>query len=310
MFALLSFYHVDNCGINPDECISMGVDDQGYVERVNHELLKLAVRGVTLLASTGLSGTHTRTDPYCAAKSFRADFPASSPWVVAVGGTQWINQTDDALEDDQIPPICTNTTKSRRRDATDGTNTLICMQGDRTHGSEQAPSLDVAGFSNGGGFSNVAPMLPFQRATVWAYLNQTRVPVPPTDYYNVSNRAFPDVSAIAHNCLLFTQNEVFPACAAPIWAGILSLLNQVAMRRSGKPLGYVNPLLYQMKREAPDTFYDVVVGDNHCTEETCDEEMCLGFACTTGWTPVTGLGTPNVQAMLDYLENIVFPLKP
>ena len=289
----------DNCAISPFECGEIGVDDRGYVQRVNYELLKIAARGITVVVATSLGGAHTRTDPLCQEPHFRADFPASSPWVVAVGGTEWVNNTADHLPDDATPPICRV-----------GGNTLTCMMGDRHHGSENAVSFDVSGFCSGGGFSDVAAMPAFQRPLVYAYLNQTRVPLPPASYYNASNRAFPDVSAVAHNCLAYNKGDVYvitgTACAAPVWAGVLSLLNQVALRKTGKPLGYVNPLLYRMKQEAPEAFYDVTVGDNRCTEYYSGDD-CLGFYCTTGWTPVTGLGTPNVQRMLDYLDKVVFP---
>ena len=51
--------------------------------------------------------------------------------------------------------------------------------------------------------------------------------------------------------------------AAPIFAGYVSLLNEVATAISGKPLGFLNPLLYQMAQNDPTTFNDFGQGYNN-----------------------------------------------
>ena len=61
-----------------------------------------------------------------------------------------------------------------------------------------------------------------------------------------------------------------------------------------------------MAVDHPAAFIDVLAGDNICTEEGC-LKVCKGFKCTAGWDPVTGLGTPNVAEMLNYVQSQAKP---
>jgi subtilase family serine protease len=104
------WYEGDQCSIETDPSICK--TSYGYVERVNTEFQKLGARGVTvgrcslcllchagvpcdflcpcvlqLLASSGDSGAHGRTDVDCQYKVLRPAFPAASPFVTAVGAT-------------------------------------------------------------------------------------------------------------------------------------------------------------------------------------------------------------------------------
>jgi len=271
----------DQCTISPSECQQLGVNSLGYVARVNTEFQKIGLRGVTLLSASGDSGCHGRTDESCVAKQFRPDFPGSSPFVLSVGGTMITN--GQPLQNP--PPICS------------GQN---CAQS----GTEVAVSFQVAEYTSGGGFSNVGAMPDFQKNAVAAYL-KTAPNLPPASYFNQSGRAYPDVSALGNNCLVIMGGRVEPvggtSCAAPIFGSIVSLLNQAAVAKTGKPLGYVNQLIYQMFDSDPTIFNDVTVGDNRCTESGCSSG-CKGFYCAKGWDPITGVGTPNYQKMLAYIQ--------
>jgi len=87
--------------------------------------------------------------------------------------------------------------------------------------------------------------------------------------------------------------------ATPTFSGIMSVLNSHQIKLTGKPLGFVSPLLYKMWGDNPTTFNDVIIGDNICTEQGC--AGCKGWLATKGWDPVTGLGTPNFGNMLAYI---------
>ncbi|THG98674.1 hypothetical protein EW026_g3567 [Hermanssonia centrifuga] len=90
--------------------------------------------------------------------------------------------------------------------------------------------------------------------------------------YNRSGRAFPDVAAMGQNVEIVFQNQ------AKMVAG------------AGKsPLGFLNPFLYSI---AGSTFTDITTGSN----PGCGTN---GFPATTGWDPVTGLGTPNFAALAE-----------
>jgi kumamolisin len=67
------------------------------------------------------------------------------------------------------------------------------------------------------------------------------------------------------------------SAVAPLWAALVARLNQA----SGKPLGYINPQLYQN----PKALRDITSGNNG------------DFAAATGWDACTGLGSPNGAAL-------------
>ena len=113
------------------------------------------------------------------------------------------------------------------------------------------------------------------------------------------------MSAIGHNLLVVVGGAVEPvggtSASTPIFSAVMALLNSAQIQLTGKPLGFLNPFLYQMHANNPATFQDVTVGDNKCTEQGC-AATCEGFECAPGWDPVTGLGTPNYAAMLAYVQ--------
>lgn len=55
-----------------------------------------------------------------------------------------------------------------------------------------------------------------------------------------------------------------------------------------------------MAAESPDTLTDITHGDNLSTQGgfVCES----GYHSANGWDPVTGLGTPNFQKIVAYLE--------
>ena len=54
-------------------------------------------------------------------------------------------------------------------------------------------------------------------------------------------------------------------------------------------------------------FNDVTMGNNWCTENTCCPTnkaggSDFGFKASKGYDPVTGLGTPNMEKITDWLD--------
>jgi len=247
----------------------------------------MGLRGVSVLVASGDSGTNGRTNIGCSIPELRPDFPAASPYVTSVGGTELVNAS----------PLSTQPQLCRR-----------FSQGCAASGTEQSVSFAISSFASGGGFSNVADRAgtaSWQTDVVATYL-ASGVELPPASYFNNKGRAFPDVAGLAHNCLCLISQQIEPvggtSCATPIFSGMVSALNSASIAKSGKPLGFLNPLLYGAWKNDPSTYTDITVGDNKCTEGGC-RPACKGFLATKGWDPVTGLGTPNYPALLKYVQS-------
>ncbi|KAH9915488.1 family S53 protease [Fomitopsis serialis] len=142
---------------------------------------------------------------------------------------------------------------------------------------------------SGGGFSNYFPTPAYQSSAVSAYLKQ--LGSNDTGLYNASGRGFPDISGFGVLFATVVDGHYNPAtgtsCSTPMWASVIALLNDELLN-AGKPvLGFLNPWLYS---KAAGAVTDIVNGNNkQCLES---DGSVAGFVATTGWDPVTGLGTP------------------
>jgi kumamolisin len=81
--------------------------------------------------------------------------------------------------------------------------------------------------------------------------------------------------------------------SAPIWAGFAAIMNQYLIANGGHALGFLNPLLYRVAAGSNSPgFRDVTLGANAVDESA------------PGYDPVTGLGSPNVEALVSDLLDI------
>jgi kumamolisin len=79
--------------------------------------------------------------------------------------------------------------------------------------------------------------------------------------------------------------------AAPVWAGLAAIINQLLREQGLAQLGDLNPLLYEVaKGAAVPGFRDIELGGNAVSPGE------------TGYDMVTGLGSPNVENLL---KNII-----
>ncbi|KAH9166721.1 subtilisin-like protein [Lactarius sanguifluus] len=74
-------------------------------------------------------------------------------------------------------------------------------------------------------------------------------------------------------------------------AGLISLLNDYQLSKNRPVLGFLNPWLYGTANRG---FNDITSGSN----PGCGTD---GFSAVPGWDPVTGVGTPDFQKLLDLL---------
>jgi kumamolisin len=122
-----------------------------------------------------------------------------------------------------------------------------------------------------------------------AYQSSSDVPAAPNGF---RGRGVPDVAGDADpstgfEVLVDGESTVIggTSAVAPLWAGLVARINQSL----GKPVGYLNPLLYAAS--ATRTFHDITSGNNG------------GYSAGPGWDPCTGLGTPNGSALTSALQS-------
>lgn len=88
------------------------------------------------------------------------------------------------------------------------------------------------------------------------------------------------------------------SASAPVFAGLVSLVNAIRSAEGRPPIGFLNPTLYLagMNKSQESRFIDIVSGSNNCcgysgsdsSQATC---CASGFSAGTGWDPVSGWGS-------------------
>jgi len=215
-----------------------------YMRRVDADFMKLGLRGISVLVAAGDQGVWGRTGQGLGPHHvYHPDFPASSAYVTSVGGTDF------------------------------ATKNVI--------GEEKAWT------DGGGGFSNTFAAPTYQQAAIKGYFS-SGVPLPDAKLFNASGRGYPDVAALGGmgnpycvSVVSLMTGVAGTSASSPVVAAMAARLNELRLAKGGKPLGFLNPFLYQH----PEAFHDVILGENK-------GEGPSGFKASKGWDPSTGLGTP------------------
>lgn len=217
---------------------------------VNTAFIKAGVIGLSLLFASGDQGVCGREGCGLVFHKFHPDFPAASPYVTAVGGTDFA---------------------------------IAGVIGE-----------EKAWIDSGGGFSDTFHIPQYQASAVAAYLSNPDAELPHAKYYNAHGRGYPDVSALAgmqnpYCVASFLKFEAVggTSAAAPVVAAIFARLNGIRLAAGGKPMGFLNPFIYQNSA----AFNDVRLGIN------TGGGMAGGFKAIAGWDPATGLGTPDFSKL-------------
>ena len=89
------------------------------------------------------------------------------------------------------------------------------------------------------------------------------------------------------------------SASAPLWAGLVALLNQSLSNTAGRPikLGFVNSLLY--RPEIAGTLGAISGGNNRLAGSG---QHVAYFDARTGWNPCAGFGVPDGQKLLEALS--------
>ena len=245
----------------------------GYVKPFEDTLIQAAAEGIGVYFASGDTGDETATFGFPT-----TDWPASSPWVTAVGGTSLgVSQSNTRVLETGWGTSNYNC----------NTSTLACTRTSWLYGS-------------GGGVSAVFPK-PWYQAGL-----------------SLSGRGVPDVAALGdpQTGLLVGQTQTFPdgvyydeyriggtSLSSPIFAGLMALADQ----KAGFAHGFANPAFYAN----PGAFYDVLsvktavarrnfVNGVDASAGTVDRLRTFDDYSGSptqhtnpGWDNVTGLGTPN-----------------
>jgi len=248
---------------------------KGVIKPFEDTLIQAAAEGVGVYFSSGDNGDETTNMGYAT-----SDWPASSPWVTAVGGTSL---------------------------AVDGANARVFETGWGTSSYDcTRATLDTSRtgwlYGSGGGSSRLFVEPWYQTEAGLA----------------LTGRGVPDVAALGdpQTGLLVGQTQAFPngnyydeyriggtSLSSPIFAGLMAL----AQQKADMEYGFANPKFY----ENPGAFFDITsvktavarcnfvnsIDESAGTVDklrTFDDYSGSPTQHTgTGWDNVTGLGVPN-----------------
>uniref|UniRef100_A0A7S2WN55 subtilisin n=1 Tax=Mucochytrium quahogii TaxID=96639 RepID=A0A7S2WN55_9STRA len=227
------------------------LQDKTNFIHICNEFKHLVSSGVTVFVAAGDQGaTNGKVGEYT------PSFPATCPFVTAVGATNGFRATTEVVASSGDP------------------NGVI---------------------TSGGGFSMIftnSTQFSYQSAAVKNYL-QNDVGGSASSY-NASGRAYPDISAAGVNYEIISGgihlNVSGTSASAPVLAAITA---NVVRKNGGKGFGNINSLLY--KGLTQQKFFDVVEGNNLCSSSFCQPwqptGQNVGFRAAAGWDPASGVGT-------------------
>lgn len=256
--------------------ISYGVPEvdetADYTDRMDQELQKLGLRGITVMTTSGDIGVDDGQN--CTQDT--PDYPSSSQWGTSLGATALVRNTD--------MPVCSS---------------LICDQ------MEEVPCAADLGsqFTTGGGFSFRYATPSYQLAAVQNYL-KTAPDLPPSGWYNPNGRGYNDFAALGFRMMTVRYQKIElsggTSASGPVACAIFALLNGHRLAAGMPTMGFANPWLYDTAAANPDAFHQVATATNKCEElgafgvgECCE----YGFTSTAAWNPLSGLGTPNYMVL-------------
>jgi subtilase family serine protease len=252
---------------------------------LRHAFVSAAANGVTMLGSSGDGGSaNPKKTPVKNPVTFpfpTVEWPASDPLVTGVGGTY----------------LCTDPITGTGVDNTDPPVTC-----------QNQPNREIGWIASGGGFSHVFATPDYQSSLPAGSTAIGSMRGVPDIAYQASSRTgvlvYDTAPGDAEGGVLCPGGDPCSAgwyvvggtsSGSPQWAGLVAIADQIA----GHGLGLINPKLYTLA-SGPNYgtyFYDVTTGNNQADPDV------PGFNASTGWDPVTGLGTPNAATLLPALAS-------
>ena len=262
------------------------VTDQSTMQTFCQSASELAAIGVTITVSSGDNGiagndcSCTKDPPY------RPSFPATCPFVTAVGATMGPNE---------------------------GVAEYACQ------------STTGGLITTGGGFSTYFSAPTWQTDSISLYFSRLSSSQQPVAGYDTNGRGIPDVSLIGVDYPIVIGGATEYVCgtsaSSPVFAAFITLVNTIRLGSNMTGLGFLNPTLYQFGYNQTTgqptiddaTFNDITSGKNNCcasqvpTAATCCPTN--GFYAIEGWDPVTGWGSVDFPDFATMGE-VVAPYSP
>jgi kumamolisin len=237
---------------------------QVFQQQFDQALQAAAMLGVTVCVASGDNGAADQP-PRLWDGLAHVDFPASSPFALACGGTRLIANGAGIAQE--------SVWNQHNADLNQGPNGSFG--------------------SGGGGVSETFPLPGYQ--------NGANVPRSVNPGGN-SGRGVPDVSgdadpASGYNIFFGGQQqppEGGTSAVAPLWAALIARINQ----KLGGRVGFINPQLYALAANSG-AFHDIVDGDNKCTLQDFNN---VGYSAGPGWDACSGLGSPDGAALSRLLK--------
>jgi len=227
-----------------------------------------AATGVSVLAASGDTGsTGCLSTQGAPLDTLGVDFPASSPWVTAVGGTNLTLSTANTMTDPAADQVVWN----------------------------DEPTLAGAG---GGGISLFA-----RPSYQNGFQTSSRREVPDVAMLADPLPGYEIYCTATTNCVSASQPNPWisfggTSAATPLLAGGLALVDQELRQHGQTDLGFVNPLLYSTVHgsSAASALADVISGDNDISGELFGRALgCC--AARTGYDAASGLGSVNLAGL-------------
>jgi subtilase family serine protease len=125
---------------------------------------------------------------------------------------------------------------------------------------------------------------------------------------STSWRNFPDVALTAFNVLIVSENGGYDngvegtSCAAPLWAGFTALINQVAQSETKGPMGFINPVLYNLSSIPPSYANDFHNIKDSSTNFYYWPSQTGPYTAVSGYNLTTGLGSPKNNLIADSIN--------
>lgn len=232
------------------------------ITQVNETLQEAALIGMTICVAAGDDGSSDAvTDGHA-----HLDFPSSSPYVLAVGGTTLRKSGATYIE-------------------------TAWKDGDGLRADN--------GGSTGGGVSVVfAPPPAWQASVAVKSVN------PAGKLGRCTPDVSADASANTGYIIVIggkTVQEGGTSASSPLWAALIARMNSALP--SGKRIGYLTPLLYKSAVAGGPTVG--AAGCNDITSGNNSTATVGGYAAGTGYDAVSGWGTPNGANLLKALAPLL-----